>query len=62
MTPVPPRKIVRRYTFNALAAVAAFQAGSLIWGFLPPAWVQWVTLVIALLGMFGAFVDQPSAR
>ncbi len=57
-----PRKIVRRYTFNALAAVAAFQAGSLLWGFLPPVWVQWLTLVIALLGAFGAFVDQPDAR
>ena len=57
-----PRKIVRRYTFNALALVASFQAASLLWGFLPPAWVQWLTLVIALAGAFGAFVDQPDTR
>jgi hypothetical protein len=57
-----PGKIVRRYTFNALALVASFQAASLMWGFLPPAWVQWLTLVIALAGAFGAFVDQPDTR
>ncbi len=63
MTLVPePRRIVRRYTFNALAAVAAFQAASLAWGFLPPQWVQWLTLAVALAGAFGAFVDQPDAR
>ncbi len=53
-----PRRIVRRYTFNALALVAAVQAGTLVWGLLPPLWVQWITLVIALAGAFGAFVDQ----
>lgn len=58
----PPKKIVKRYTFNALTAVAAFQAASLAWGFLPPSWVQWLTLAVALLGTFGAFVDQPGAR
>lgn len=57
-----PKKIVRRYSFNALAAVAAFQAGSLLWGLLPPVWVQWLTLVIALCGAFGAFIDQPDTR
>lgn len=57
-----PGKIVRRYTFNALAAVAAVQAATLLWGLLPPALVQWLTLLVALLGVFGAFVAQPSTR
>jgi uncharacterized membrane protein YdbT with pleckstrin-like domain len=57
-----PRRIVRRYTFKTLAAVAAMQAATLLWGFLPPAWVQWLTLLIALAGAFGAFVDQPETR
>jgi hypothetical protein len=42
--------------------VAAMQAATLLWGFLPPAWVQWLTLLIALAGAFGAFVDQPDTR
>ena len=57
-----PKRIVKRYTFRALSAVAAVQAATLIWGFLPPAWVQWLTLLVALLGAFGAFIDQPDAR
>lgn len=57
-----PKKIVRRYTFRALSAVAAVQAATLLWGLLPPAWVQWLTLLVALIGAFGAFVDQPETR
>jgi protein-S-isoprenylcysteine O-methyltransferase Ste14 len=57
-----PRKILRRYTFAALALVAVVQAGALLSGSVPPSWVQWLTLCVALAGVGGAFVDQPRAR
>ena len=57
-----PRKILRRFTFNALVLVAVVQAGALLSGAVPPAWVQWLTLCVALAGIGGAFVDQPRAR
>jgi hypothetical protein len=57
-----PSRILRRYTFAALVLVAAVQAGALLSGAVPPAWAQCLTLAIALLGVLGAFVDQPGAR
>jgi len=57
-----PERILRRYTFAALVLVAVVQAGALLSGSVPPPWVHGLTLAIALLGVLGAFVDQPGAR
>ena len=61
-----PTRILRRYTFGALSSIVALQgawkASEQLQVLLPAPWVQGITLVLAGLGVIGAFIDQPATH
>ena len=61
------RKAGRMLSVQAMGVAGAVQAAWLILpadmkATIPPAWVQWLTVALLVMGVFGRLVDQPEVK